>query len=128
MEQKEQKKTILIVDDEALVLRAGQRMLDRLGYRVLVAESGEEACRIYSSEKDQIDLIILDLSMPDMDGTDTFFKLHEIDKNVQVVVSSGFDKENRLALLLENGALGFVQKPFDLKTLGKELSCFKPLK
>ena len=64
--------------------------------------------------------------MPDMDGEDTFLKLHEINEDVRVVIASGFDKENKLDSLLEKGALGYVQKPFDIETLRKELSSYHP--
>ncbi len=122
LENKENRRTVLFVDDEALVRRVGQRMLSRLGYSVLLAESGEEACKIYRNHKHNIDLVILDLSMPVMDGEDTFRKLHEMNNEIKVVISSGFDGGGRADNLLEKGVLDFVQKPFDLETLSNKLA------
>jgi two-component system, cell cycle sensor histidine kinase and response regulator CckA len=118
--------TVLLVDDEPMVRNSGKRLLDRLGYRVLLARNGEEALTTYQDNKNDIWLVVLDLIMPVMDGEETFIKLKEIDPGVRVLLSSGYSKEEKADSLLTMGAAGFLQKPFDLKALVKELDRIQP--
>jgi CheY-like chemotaxis protein len=113
--------TVLLVDDEPMVRSSCKRLLDRLGYRVLLASNGEEALVIYQENREDVWLVILDLIMPMMDGEEAFIKLKEIDSDVRVLLSSGYSKEEKADALLGIGAAGFLQKPFDLKTLVHEL-------
>jgi DNA-binding NtrC family response regulator len=118
--------TVLLVDDEPMVRNSGKRLLDRLGYQVILARDGEEALDVYKKQGDSIWLVVLDLIMPTMDGEETFLKLREIDPDVQVLLSSGYSKEEKADALLNMGAAGFLQKPFDLKTLVQELDKLYP--
>ncbi len=113
--------TILLVDDEELIIRVGQQMLEKLGYRVLVARNGQEAIEIYKKLKHQIDLVILDMIMPGMGGGKTFDGLKAIDSGVKVLLSSGYSLNGQAKDILNRGCLGFIQKPFSLADLARKL-------
>lgn len=113
--------TVLLVDDEPMIRNAGKRLLSRLGFRVLLATNGEEAIEQFKNQRDEIKFIVLDLIMPVMNGEEAFSAIHAIDPNARVLLSSGFSKEEKAEELLRLGAAGFIQKPFDLKTLTREL-------
>ncbi|MCK9461134.1 MAG: response regulator [Proteobacteria bacterium] len=114
--------TVLLVDDEGMVRRAGQRLLEKLGYRVLVAEDGLAAVRTFAAKRDEISAVMLDLIMPVMDGAETLAKLKEIDPTVPVLLASGYSHEEQADELLKKGANGFIQKPFDLATLRSRMA------
>ncbi len=113
--------TILLVDDEDIIVKVGQTMLEKLGYSVLIAKSGEEALKIYTEKKDEIDLVILDMIMPGMGGGETFEQLKQIDKNVKVLLASGYSINGQAKEIIRQGCLGFIQKPFSLKQLSDKL-------
>ncbi len=113
---------ILIIDDEEMIRRSQQRVLEKLGYTVLVAENGKEALEIYREHKSEIGLVILDQIMPVMDGFETFPRLRSINPQVKVLLCSGYAKDEKIDALLENGASGFLQKPFDLSVLSEEVA------
>jgi PAS domain S-box-containing protein len=113
--------TILLVDDEDLVLDAGARLLEVIGYRVLRAKNGVEAVEIFRKNKDKIDLIILDMVMPEMGGGETFDKLKEIDSEIKVLLSSGYSLDGEADEIMRRGCDGFIQKPFKLERLSKNL-------
>ena len=105
---------ILLVDDEAMVLDIGQKMLEKLGYQVLPAASGAEALDIYRTEGAGIDLVVLDMIMPDMSGAAAFEQLKAVDPNVRVLLSSGYSIDGQATSILEQGCRGFIQKPFSI--------------
>jgi CheY-like chemotaxis protein len=113
--------TLLLVDDEKLILIAGKRAFGRLGYNVFTAEDGASAIAQYRTHGSKIDLVVLDLSMPVMDGVQTFQALRGIDPDVKVLISSGHFREDRAEEMLSQGALGFLQKPFTLAELSRAL-------
>jgi len=113
---------ILVVDDEQLIRTTVKSMLEKLGYDVIQAENGEEAINIYQEQQDDIDLVILDMIMPVMNGRDTFFKLREIDKNCRVIVASGFSRDNDLIELLQNGLMDSVVKPYHISQLSNKVA------
>jgi len=113
--------TILIIDDEDQVLDVGQRFLRFMGYHVLAARDGEEAISIYKSHREKIDLVILDLVMPKMEGGKVFDRLKEISPEVKVLIASGYSLDGEASQLLERGAKGFIQKPFDMKQLSQSI-------
>jgi signal transduction histidine kinase/ActR/RegA family two-component response regulator len=117
----ERKGTVLVVDDENVVLNATVGMLKALGLAAIPAHSGEEAVRIYAERRDPIDLVILDMVMPSMGGTDTFARLRSIDPQVKVLLSSGYSLNARIAEILKRGGSGFLQKPFTLEALADSL-------
>jgi CheY-like chemotaxis protein len=122
--EKEVKKgagSILIIDDEEMVLDVGSLMIRELGYRVFVAKSGKEGCEIYSKHSDEIDLVILDLNMPDMNGEEVFNELKKTAEDCKVLLSSGYEQEGDAERILDLGCRGFIQKPFNLRKLSESI-------
>ena len=105
--------TILLVDDELTILEVARELLECLGYRVLTARSGSDALEQYEREKDRVDLVILDLIMPGMSGSQTFDHLKIVNPNVKVLLSSGYSVDGQASAILLRGGQGFIQKPFD---------------
>jgi PAS domain S-box-containing protein len=110
---------VLLVEDETLLRHIGREMLTKLGCTVIVAEDGRQALDEYRRRREHIALVVLDLEMPEMDGSETFAELKRIDPNVCVLIASGFTNDEVVDELLANGAVGFVEKPFDKKTLAE---------
>ena len=108
------KKQILVVDDEKLVRDTVKNMLEIGGYQVLLATNGEEAIDTYTRNQDKIDLVILDMSMPVMDGEETFRELRRINPEVKVILTSGYNEKDVLERFIGKGLTGFIQKPFIL--------------
>jgi signal transduction histidine kinase/CheY-like chemotaxis protein len=113
--------TILLVDDEDLVLDVGQAMLSKLGYRVITAKGGKQAIATFKSRSAEIDLVILDLIMPDMDGGTTFDRIHELQPEMPVILSSGYAINGQATDILRRGCNGFIQKPFGISALSQKL-------
>jgi len=113
--------TILVVDDEKFITDVNREMLEQLGYTVLIAESGEIALNMYKEKKAKIDLIILDMIMPQVTGGETFDQLKEINDEVKVILSSGYSLNDQAKEILARGCNGFLQKPFDMETLSQKL-------
>jgi two-component system, cell cycle sensor histidine kinase and response regulator CckA len=111
--------TILVVDDEEYILKACRAMLTDLGYVVLTARSGEEATAIFRELDAQIDLVILDMIMPEMDGRETFERLKQIDPAINVLISSGYSIAEIASDMLSLGCDDFIQKPFDMYQASK---------
>jgi len=108
---------VMIVDDEEFVTILAQRVLADEGYRVVTAKDGFQAIDTYRKLKDQIALIILDFTMPIMDGADVFSELLLINPKVPVVLSSGFAEQERLRSMLARGLRGFMPKPYTQQKL-----------
>ena len=113
--------TILLVDDEEMILEVTSEMLRQLGYAVLVADRGEEAIERYTSQGEAIDAVILDMIMPDMNGSETFDQLKALDPNVTVLLSSGYSMSGQAAEIMDRGCRGFIQKPFTISSLSQKL-------
>ncbi len=109
--------TILLVDDEEMVLNVGVEILKGLGYTVLEAKSGKEAIEIYEEHRDKIDMVILDVVMPEMGGGEAYERMKEINPNAKVLLSSGYSIEGQATDILKRGCDGFIQKPFGMKEL-----------
>jgi len=114
--------TILVVDDEEMFRFAAEQMLTTLGYKVIAVDSGAAALEVVSELRDEILLILLDLQMPDMDGEETFGKLQALDARVPVLLCSGFSSESHAEQLLDAGARGYLQKPFEINTLAVRIA------
>lgn len=114
--------TVLLVDDEDVVRASAKRILERLGYQVVVAQGGQAALDIYRAKRDEIDLVILDLIMPEMGGEETFHKFKQIDPDVRILASSGHIEEATREQLVARGAAEFVQKPYTLKQLAEAVA------
>jgi len=113
--------TLLIVDDEELVLEVGVNMLERLGYNVLKANNGAEAVEIFEANKDKIKMVILDIIMPGMGGGVVYDKIKAINPAVKVLLSSGYSVDGMAIELLERGCDGFMQKPFTIEQLSGKI-------
>lgn len=108
---------VLLVDDEETVRSVGRQMLELLGLQVIVAENGRQAVAIYGERPGEIDLVLLDLSMPHMDGVQAFRELRRLDRNVRVVMSSGYNEQEVTRQVVGKGLAGFIQKPYQIDTL-----------
>jgi CheY-like chemotaxis protein len=108
---------VLIVDDEEFVTMIAQRVMTDEGYRVVTAKDGFQAIDIYRKLKDEIMLVILDFTMPVMDGADVFAELQLINPKVPVVLSSGFAEQEPLRNMLSHGLRGFIPKPYTQQKL-----------
>jgi CheY-like chemotaxis protein len=113
--------TVLLVDDEELVLQVGEGMLRALGYTVLLARSGMEAVACYREKAAEVHLVILDLIMPRMGGGETYDALKKIHPGGRVLLSSGYSIDGQAQEILDRGCDGFIQKPFDLLSLSRKL-------
>lgn len=112
---------VLIVDDEELVTDIGGQLLARLGYQVMAASGGAEAVEIFRANREAIQLVILDMVMPGMSGSETFDRLKAIDGSVRILLSSGYSINGEATAILNKGCNGFVQKPFNLKQLSRKI-------
>lgn len=113
--------TILLVDDEYMVIDIGKEILEKLGYKVITAASGTEALDVFKNNQKKIDLVILDMIMPDMSGRDTFENLKSCRADVKVLLSSGYSIDGQATEILNSGCEGFIQKPFSLKQLSRKI-------
>ena len=111
--------TILIVDDEDQVLDACRAMLNQLGYNTILAKNGKEAVEIFQKENANIDLIILDMIMPGMDGLTAYEHLKEINANVKILLSSGYSITDNIKEIVAKGCDEFIQKPFTLSQISR---------
>ena len=115
------KRTVLLVDDEEIVVSVGKELIESLGYEALVAANGEEALDIYRAQKGRIDMVVLDMIMPGMSGAETFARLKQINQGVRVLLSSGYTVNEEAEKLLQSGCRGFIQKPYSIKDLSAKL-------
>jgi PAS domain S-box-containing protein len=113
--------TVLVIDDEPDVRELIRDVLERLGYTVIIAAEGREGIRIYRERRWEIGLVLLDVIMPGMNGSEVFQALRTFDPDVRVVLVSGYSSEGHSGIdgLLKSGVRGFIQKPFTQKTLLK---------
>ncbi len=113
--------TILLVDDEDMIWDVIIDMLQGLGYSVILAANGREAVEIYAANSEQIDLVLLDMVMPEMTGSAAFYRLRELDPEVKVLLSSGYVGEDEAQSLLRDGARGFLEKPYSVEQLARRM-------
>jgi PAS domain S-box-containing protein len=113
--------TVLLIDDEEMIIKVGQELLQELGYKVHTASSGQEAIKLYKKHTNKIDLVIMDMIMPGMSGGETFDHLKESNPGVKVLLSSGYSINGQASEILERGCDGFIQKPFNLNQLSEKI-------
>jgi PAS domain S-box-containing protein len=113
--------TILLIDDEKMILDVGCELLEELGYTVLSALSGKEALEIFKKNSNKIDLVIMDMIMPGMGGGETFDHLRDINPDIKVLLSSGYSVDGQATKILRRGCNGFIQKPFNLNQLSEKI-------
>ncbi len=109
--------TILIVDDEAVVRRAMNRLLTNLGYEVLLAADGAEAVTTFEANRERIALTVLDMVMPRENGDVAFHRIRAIDPHARIILASGHTTNETVEALIIKGAMGFVQKPYRISHL-----------
>jgi two-component system cell cycle sensor histidine kinase/response regulator CckA len=113
--------TILLVDDEEMILAVATDLLETLGYRVITVKGGLAALSVYAERGKEIDLVLLDLIMPDQSGKETFSQLKSMNPHVRVLLSSGYSLDDDAAAIMRKGCNGFIQKPFDLELLSNKI-------
>jgi PAS domain S-box-containing protein len=113
--------TVLLVDDEEMIINVGSQMLRKIGCEVLTAKGGKEAIEQYKSHKDRIDIVILDMIMPEMGGGETYDRLKEIDPEIKVLLCSGYSLSGQAEDILNRGCKGFIQKPFNMEQLSRRI-------
>ena len=109
--------TVLVVDDEETIRTLARQMLEHAGFSVLTAGGGREAIRLFREHQHEVSCVLLDLTMPDLDGAETFRELRHICPDVRVILSSGYSEEAATERFAGQGLAGFIQKPYQLETL-----------
>lgn len=112
---------IMLVDDDPMILDVGKQMLERTGLDVVTAKGGPQAIEIYSKDHKSIDMVILDLIMPEMTGIETYHELKRINPSIKVLFSSGYRKNMDVQAIVREGRSAFIQKPFKLEQLTQEV-------
>jgi len=113
--------TILLVDDEDTILDVGEEILKELGYTVVRAKGGIEAIKAFKKNRDKIDMVILDMIMPDIGGSEVYDKLKEINPEIKVLLSSGYSIDTMATEIMNKGCNGFIQKPFNVGKISQKI-------
>ena len=113
--------TVLLVDDENMIIEVAKEVLEHLGYKVLISKTGKEAIETYQKNKEKIDIVLLDMIMPDMSGGGTYDRMKNINPKVKVLLSSGYSINGTATEIMDRGCDGFIQKPFKMKELSQKL-------
>ena len=111
--------TVLLVDDEDMIIDIGEKILKMMGYDVMTATSGRDALELYKENQIKIDLVVLDMIMPGISGGETYDRLKGINPNVKVLLSSGYSMDGQASEILKRGCSGFIQKPFRMSHLSQ---------
>ena len=119
---------MLLVDDEEVILEVGKDLLEAMGYRVLIARDGKEAIEVYRKNSDVIDIVVLDMVMPNMGGGEAYDRMKEINPSIKVLLSSGYSINGKATEILKRGCNGFIQKPFSIRQLSQEIRNILPTK
>ena len=110
---------ILLVDDEEYIRTTGKLLLEDLGYKVLEAENGLKAVEIFQEKYREIDIVVMDMMMPEMNGNEALEKMKEIDQNCKVIISSGYTNSKTIDESKESGVAGFLHKPYKIFELNQ---------
>lgn len=113
--------TLLIADDEEHIIKVVRKMLEKMGYNIMTAGSGREAVAVYRENKDKIDLVLLDMIMPGMDGGKTFDQIKDINPDVKVLLSSGYSLKGEAEKILKRGCIDFIQKPYNMEQISGKI-------
>lgn len=113
--------TVLLVDDEEIVLHVGRKMLEKLGFQVVTADSGGQALDSYRCSMSDIGIVILDMALPDCSGIQAYEQLRAIDPDVKVIVSSGYDRNGQIDQIMNMGCDAYIQKPFTFRQLSTKI-------
>ena len=115
-------KIILLVDDEEIIRLSCRALLDEMGYEVLLAADGSSAVEIFKQRHTEIDIVVMDMIMPNLSGREAFYQMKEIDPHCRVVISSGYTKGENINMMKNDGLSGFIQKPYRKHELSELLS------
>jgi len=113
--------TVLLVDDELMIRQLGDRILKKAGYRVIVASDGAEGVEIYRQRADEIDVTILDMNMPGMDGVETMARLQSEFPNINILISTGHTVDVQLDRIQCEGTFGLLRKPYRANELREKV-------
>ncbi|MEA3224150.1 MAG: PAS domain S-box protein [Thermodesulfobacteriota bacterium] len=113
--------TVLLIDDEEMIIDIGKEMLENMGYKVLTAKDGKKAIDAYKNNQDKIDAVVLDMIMPEMGGGEIYDRLRKINPEIKVLLSSGYSINGKAKAILKRGCNGFIQKPFNMKGLSRKI-------
>jgi signal transduction histidine kinase/ActR/RegA family two-component response regulator len=118
--------TVLVIDDEETVRRIAKAALERRGFQVIVAEGGQEGLELFRARDGNVDVVLLDLTMPGMGGEEVLQRLKEIQPEIKVILSSGFNEVEVIRQFTGKGLAGFLQKPYTAAALaGKVAAVFR---
>jgi PAS domain S-box-containing protein len=113
--------TVLLADDEEFVRQVSERLLESLGYQVLLARDGKEAVELYKKKREDIDLVLLDIVMPNMGGSEAYDRMKEVNPDIKVLLLSGHTLDAQATDMLERGCDAFIQKPFNMNKLSGKI-------
>ncbi len=115
--QASDKKTILVIDDEDVIRNLMKDVLEMLGYNVLLCSAPLDALELYREQRRSLDLILMDMMMPGMNGPELYREMNAIDNNNKVIVLSGYSMADEVEGMLSEGVIGFIQKPVTINKL-----------
>ena len=113
--------TVLLVDDEEVILNVNRMVLEKLGYKVLVTRSGQEAIEVFKGRKDDIDLVLLDMIVPGMEAGKVLEILNGVHGGIRIILLSGYGMNDEIKSMMERGCRAFIQKPFDLGDFSRKI-------
>lgn len=117
MNERPVKGTILFIDDEAVIRELAKEILETGNYRVILAKHGNDGVRLFNEKQESIDLVVLDMVMPEKGGKQVFEEIRSIRPDAKILLCSGYGPEQYFHELFEGGAAGFLQKPFSFADL-----------
>ncbi len=112
---------VLVVDDEEMVRKISRKLLNRLGFKVILARDGREGIEVFKQHQSDIRAVLLDMTMPEMSGFEVLKELHKINPQVPVLLTSGYNEDETMQKFANTGKAGFIQKPFTLAEIQKAL-------
>ena len=110
-----------MIDDEPMIIEVAQAMLEKLGYRVMACMGGREVAKVMTDKGEEIDLVILDMIMPEMDGGTMFDCIRQIRPDIPVLLCSGYAINGQADKILKKGCNGFIQKPYNISELSQKI-------
>jgi two-component system cell cycle sensor histidine kinase/response regulator CckA len=113
--------TVLIVDDEESVRAVGKLMLEKIGFKVLTAADGRQALEVFNAHTDDIVCVLLDLTMPHLNGEEAFREMRHVRQNVKVIITSGYNENDATQRFIGKGLAGFIQKPYSFSLLAAKM-------
>lgn len=113
--------SVLLVDDEQRILDVGRTICKALGYTVFTAASGKDALKMYAEKKNDINVVVLDMIMPGMDGLDVFIALKKLNPDIKVLLSTGYAIDENAQEMLRQGCKGYILKPYSVVDFSHKL-------